>query len=251
MIKTILIDDELHCITALKNDLTKFCPEIDVVATCTSAKAGIMAINEHRPELIFLDVEMPVINGFEMLQLLDSSRIPHVIFSTAYQQFAIKAFRASAIDYLLKPIDRVELTQAVDRMKRILISKNSQFNQVNNLLENEKKTIEEQKIALPMRDGYDFIALGDILYCKADGAYTVIVLSNGKTILLSKQLGELEPTFPDHLFMRIHHSYLVNLRHISQFKKVDGGHLIMNNGDSLSVSRSRKDQLMQKLGLKS
>ncbi|MDQ0640270.1 two-component system LytT family response regulator [Pedobacter sp. W3I1] len=251
MIKTILIDDELHCIKALENDLVKFCPEIDVVATCTSAKAGIMAINEHRPELIFLDVEMPVMNGFEMLQLLDSSRIPHVIFSTAYQQFAIKALRASAIDYLLKPIDRVELKQAVDRATRLLSSENDQIRHVDNLLENQKMAVEQQKIALPMRDGYDFIALGDILYCKADGAYTLIVLSNGKTILLSKQLGELEPTFPDHLFARIHHSYLVNLRQISQFKKVDGAYLIMNNGDSLSVSRSKKEQLMQKLGLKS
>lgn len=250
MIRAILIDDELHCIEALQNDLLRFCPQVTIAATGSSAKEGIIAIHEHKPDLVFLDIEMPVINGFEMLKMLERATMPHIIFSTAHEKFAIDALRISAIDYLLKPIDRNELTRAIDRVEQMINAQKDQKRHISNLLENEKTIIEQQKIAVPVRDGYDFITLSDILYCKADGAYTIIKLLNDKSLLLSKQLGELELSFPGNIFLRIHHSYLVNVQHIRQFKKTEGTYLIMNNGDTLSVSRSRKEDIMVRLGIK-
>ena len=250
MINTVIIDDEPHCIETLQNDLLKFCPQVTIVAAASSAKEGIIAIQEHKPELVFLDVEMPVINGFEMLKMLHPSLMPHIIFSTAYEKFAIDALRISAIDYLLKPIDRIELTRAIDRVGQMIDSQKDQKQHISNLLENERTITEQQKIALPVRDGYDFVALNDILYCKADGAYTTIKLVNDKTLLMSKQLGELELSFPRNIFLRVHHSFLVNVQHIRQFKKTEGTYLIMNNGDTLSVSRSRKEEIMARLGIK-
>lgn len=249
MIKAIIIDDEPNCITALQNDIKMFCPEVTVTAGCHSAKEGLLCIKRDHPDLIFLDVEMPWMNGFEMLEILDKEINFQIIFTTAYDQFAAKAFRVSAVDYLLKPIDSNDLINAISKVKKALQDKEG-YHKISNLLQNTKAPAEQQRIAIPNREGYDFVPVNEIIYCKANGAYTDIILLNKKKLLLSKSLGETEELLPAEIFERIHHSLIVNAQHVTQYKKTSGSSIIMNNGDELNVAKSKKDQLLLRLGIK-
>ncbi|ARS40405.1 hypothetical protein CA265_12355 [Sphingobacteriaceae bacterium GW460-11-11-14-LB5] len=249
MINAIIIDDEAHCANVLNNDLKLYCPEIKVLDIAHSGLDGIRKIREHSPQVIFLDIEMQDMTGFEMLEIMGPSLQCKVIFTTAYAQFAIRALRINALDYLLKPIDVQELIQAVERIGRSIETDGNNIQQVQHAIANLKLPPEEQKLALPNRNGYDFIAPAEILYCKADGAYTEVYLTNGKTILLSKSLGEIETVLPPSLFVRIHHSCTININHISQFRKSEGASLVMSNGHQLGIARSKKDHLLRRIGL--
>ena len=249
MIDTIIIDDEMPCITALQHDIKMFCPQVNIVDTCHMAKEGLLSIKKHKPELVFLDIEMPVINGFELLEMLGRDVNFQLIFTTAYEHFAIKAFKVSAVDYLLKPIDSEDLIKAVARAETAIDAHQKMQQQIGNLLDNYQLAPEQQKIALPNRDGYDFIMPLEIVYCEAEGAYTRIMMKDGRRLLLSKSLGETESMLPASLFERIHHSYLINISQIRQLKKTEGTFLIMNDGTQLSVARSKKDQLMRRIGI--
>jgi len=249
MIRAIIIDDELNCIKTFQNDLKMFCPDVTVIDTCQSAKEGLLSIKHNKPDLIFLDIEMPWMNGFEMLELIDKEINFQIIFTTAYDQFAVKAFKVSAVDYLLKPVDSDDLLNAIEKVKKAM-RENEGKNNITNLLQNNKTPVEHQKIAIPNREGYEFVPVDEIIYCKANGAYTEIVLNYNKKILLSKPLGETEEMLPAELFERIHHSILVNIHHINQYKKTTGSYIIMNNGDELNVSKSKKEQLLIRLGVK-
>ncbi len=249
MIRAIIVDDELHCIKALQNDIRMFCPDVEIVDTCPSAKDAMLSIKRNEPDLVFLDVEMPWMNGFEMLEILDADIQFQVIFTTAYDQFAAKAFRVSAVDYLLKPIDSNDLISAVAKAKKAIDEKQG-TGHIKNLLLNSKMPVEKQRIAIPSRDGFDFVAVNEILYCKANGSYTEIILSNSKKLLLSKSLGETELMVPAEIFERVHHSLLVNIQYINQFKKSSGTFIVMVNGDELNVSKSKKEQLLLRLGIR-
>ncbi|HVX26234.1 MAG TPA: LytTR family DNA-binding domain-containing protein [Parafilimonas sp.] len=248
MISTIIIDDEQHCINSLSTDLAKHCPHVQIQATCNSAKEGIFAIKKFKPRLIFLDVEMPWMNGFEMLETFDHIDFC-IIFTTAYDKFAAKAFRISAVDYLLKPIDINDLKIAVKKAEEKILASEGTVN-IQNLLHNIKQPSQQQKIAFPQREGYEFIAAENILYCHAEGAYTYIHLTGNKKFLVSKTLGDVEEMLPSDIFIRIHHSIVINLQHITNFIRSDGGYVVMNNGEKLMVSKARKDALLQRLGLK-
>ncbi len=248
MIKAIIIDDELHCIKALQHDITMFCPQVTVMDSCRSAKDGLLSINRNAPDLVFLDVEMPWMNGFEMLELLPEINF-RIIFTTAYDQFAARAFRVSAVDYLLKPVDGNELQQAVEKAEKAM-KENQGNSHISNLLRNSKAPVSEQKIAIPTREGFDFFRVSDVLYCKASGSYTEIVVLDHKNILLSRSLGETEQLLPMEIFERIHHSYIVNIQHVKQFIRSSGSFVVMDNGHELSVSKSKKDQLLLRLGIK-
>lgn len=245
MINTIIIDDEVNSILSLQQDITMFCPEIAIVDTCSNGTEGILAIKRHQPDLIFLDLEMPLMNGFDMLEAIGPSDF-NIIFTTAYDQFAVKAFRVNALDYLLKPIDSHDLIDAVAKVK----ARQSKTPHITNFLEQLKQLSSPQKIPVPTRDGYELIAPEQIIYCKADGAYTHVFLENNRKLILSKSLGEATQLLPAGLFERIHHSFIVNLQHIVQFRKTDGTFIIMDNGDELSVSKSKREQLLLKLGIK-
>lgn len=247
MIKTIIIDDEQHCIKALLSDLQKNCPSIQILEACSSAKEGIMAIKKYAPDLIFLDVEMPWMNGFEMLDVLGDMSFS-IIFTTAHGEFAAKAFRISAVDYLLKPIDANDLKEAVLKVER-KISEGSGLQHISNLLQNMKQPSVQQKIALPQGGGYDFVDVASIIYCEAEGAYTKIFMQDKKKALVSRSLGDIEELLPPELFQRIHHSTLVNITCITQFFRTDGGFVVLNNHEKLSVSKARKDALIERLGL--
>ena len=248
MIRSIIIDDEQHCVRALLNDLQHNCPSVEVLDTCNSAKEGMMSIKKNKPDLIFLDVEMPWMNGFEMLELLgdfDAS----IIFTTAHDEFAAKAFRISAVDYLLKPVDANDLKTAVQKVERKMHEGGSLEN-ITNLLRNIKQPTQDQKIALPQREGYEFVEVSSILYCQAEGAYTKVWLDNKRSMLISRSLGDVEELLPADIFQRIHHSSLVNVSFISQFLRTDGGYVVLENGEKLAVSKSKKDSLLERLGLK-
>jgi two-component system LytT family response regulator len=248
MIKSIIIDDEQHCIDALKADLEKYCGNVEVSARCLSGKEGILAIKKHKPRLIFLDVEMPWMNGFEMLEMFDHIDFC-IIFTTAYDKFAAKAFRISAVDYLLKPVDVNDLKIAVKKAEEKILASEGTIN-IQNLLHNIRQPAQQQKIAFPKRDGYEFIAAENILYCNAEGAYTNIHLVGNKKFLVSRALGDVEEMLPADIFQRIHHSTIVNMRHITNLVRSDGGYVMLNNGEKLLISKAKKDALLQRLGLK-
>jgi two-component system, LytTR family, response regulator len=248
MIRSIIIDDEQHCIRALLNDIEKNCPAVEVLDTCNSAKEGMLSIKKNNPDLIFLDVEMPWMNGFEMLEVLGDVKFS-IIFTTAHDEFAAKAFRISAVDYLLKPIDSNDLKAAVQKVEKKM-DEGSSLKHISNLLSNMKQPSSNQKIALPQREGYEFVDVSSIIYCAAEGAYTKVLMTDKKNFLISRTLGDVEELLPPELFQRIHHSSLVNVEYISQFLRTDGGYVVLKNGEKLSVSKAKKEMLMARLGLK-
>lgn len=248
MIRAIIIDDEQDCIESLVFDLQKHCKTVEILETCTSPKNGLLSIKKHKPDLVFLDVQMPWMSGFEMLELLDEISFA-TIFTTAYDQFAAKAFRISAIDYLLKPIDPHDLKEAVKKASEKIQQKSGTDN-VTNLLQNIKKPEVNQRIAVPGREGYEFIEAGKIIYAKAEGSYTHIFLNDKRKLIISKTLSDIEEMLPAQHFQRIHHSTLVNLSHITHLFKTDGGFVVLDNGEKLIISKSKKERLMERLGLK-
>jgi|SRR5689334_17789623 len=248
MIRAIVIDDEQHCVKSLLIDLETNCPSIEVVATAFSAKEGIMAIKRLNPDLVFLDVEMPWMNGFEMLEIIGEVLFS-IIFTTAHDEFAARAFRISAVDYLLKPIDVSDLRVAVQKVEKKM-EEGSNLQHIANLLRNIHKPSAEQKIALPQREGYEFIDVSSIIHCEAEGAYTKVFIRERKAMLISRTLGDVEELLPPDMFQRIHHSTLININYISQFLRSDGGYVVLTSGEKLSVSKAKKEMLMARLGLK-
>ncbi len=248
MIRAIIIDDEPQNAAMLRKDITNYCPGVQVVAECHSAKEGIINIRKDKPDLIFLDIEMPWMNGFEMLEMIEEINFS-IIFTTAHDQFAAKAFRISAVDYLLKPIDAHDLEEAVKKAE-IKIQQQHGSRHIQNLLSNIKQPLSHQKIALPYKDGYEFVEVSHIIYCQAEGAYTKVFLDNRKYILVSKTLGDIEELLPPDLFIRIHHSTVVNLSCITHFVRTDGGYVKLQTGEQLVVSKSKKETVMERLGLK-
>lgn len=244
-LRAIIIDDELECIDFLANELGQYCPDVEVVESCDSGKDGVKAIVKHQPDMVFLDIDMPFVNGFDVIEMVPNIDF-QVIFTTAYDQYALKAFKISAIDYLLKPVQPPDLELAVDKVRRLKRRGNSQ-RQLDFLIEQirdiENNTV--KKIALPTFDGLEFVRLDDILYCQSDGAYTHVFFTSGKKMYISKPLRFLEDILCDYHFFRVHNSYIVNLNHVRKYSKTDGGILIMENGDQVRVSRSKKQELLK------
>lgn len=248
MINAVLIDDEQHCISSLVEDLTNNCPNVNITGRCNSGKDGIAAIKRLKPQLVFLDIEMPLMNGFEMLEALPKIDFC-IIFTTAYDRFAAKAFRISAVDYLLKPIDANDLVAAVQKAKEKIITDLGTTN-IENLLHNIRVPAEHHKVALPNSDGYEFAPVASILYCTAEGSYTRVVLKDKNSLLISKTLGDIEEMLPSESFIRIHHSTIVNLNEITHYSRTDGGYVVISTKEKLIVSKARKEALLLQLGLK-
>ena len=248
MIRAIIIDDEVNCIESLQFDLAKNCPEIEIVTACSSPKSGLLAIRQYNPDLVFLDVQMPWMNGFEMLEALGEINFA-IIFTTAFDQFAAKAFRLSAVDYLLKPIDVNDLKDAVKKASERIQQETGTAN-IHNLLHNIKKPEMRQRVAFAGREGYEFVEIENIIYANAEGAYTHVFLKDNRKLIISKTLSDIEEMLPAEMFQRIHHSTLVNLSHVTHFLKTDGGYVILDNGDKLVVSKSKRDSVLERLGLK-
>jgi len=244
MIRSILVDDEIHCLDTLSILLKEYCPEVQILERCASAKAALEAIDKLKPSLVFLDIEMPAMNGFELLEQFDE--IPFaVIFTTSYDQYAIKAIRFSALDYLLKPIDPKELITAVHKIetqKQLPVAE--QFEMLLNQVHHKTKAF--KKIAVPTSEGFELIYADQILRCEADDNYTHLFLKNKNKIVACRTLKEVEEQLEDFsYFVRIHHSYLVNINEVTKYVRGEGGYVIMSDGTSVNVSRSRKESLMK------
>jgi two-component system LytT family response regulator len=244
MIKAITIDDEGHCLETLSLLLKEYCPEIELLAQCKSALKGLEAIRLHNPELVFLDVEMPMMNGFQMLEQF--SEIPFaVIFTTSYDQYAIRAIRYSALDYLLKPIDPKELLLAIRKFTEH--RQDSLTEQIKHLLAQVNgKGGQFNRIAVPTVEGFEMIPADQVIRCEANDNYTHLFLQNQKKIITSRTLKEMEEQlscFP--YFVRVHHSYIINLNEVIRYVRGEGGYLSMSDGSTVNVSRSRKEALLK------
>ncbi len=246
MITAIIVDDEPYSCESLATLLERYCPDIKLVDICYSATDALKAINEQTPTLVFLDIEMPGMNGFEMLQQLPSINFS-IIFTTSYDQYAIKAIRFSALDYLLKPVDREELITAVDKALRR--SSHDTFPQQMELLLHKLQHPQSaiNKIAIPTMEGLQMIAVNSIISCASSSNYTIFSLKNKEKITASKTLKETEELLDEFSFVRVHHSFIVNINEIEKYIKGDGGYLIMSDGLTIDVSRSRKEFLLKKL----
>jgi two-component system LytT family response regulator len=245
MIKAIIVDDEPYCCEALDALLNRYCPQVKVVGICYSGKEALLEIKEQKPQLLFLDIEMPQMNGFELLQKIPDPDF-ELIFTTSYDQYAIKAIRFSALDYLLKPIDREELQSAVQKV--IFRSHRPITQQLEILLEKIHAPASHiNKVAMPTIEGLQMVTVDSIINCEADSNYTVILLKNKRKITVSRTLKEIEEILEDYSFARVHHSYLVNLNEVEKYIKGEGGYLIMSDGSTVDVARSKKEMLLKKL----
>jgi len=244
MIKAILIDDEVHCLETLSILLKEYCPDVQIVDQCRSAKKGLEAIEKMKPDLVFLDIEMPAMNGFEMLEQF--TEIPFaIIFTTSYDQYAIKAIRFSALDYLLKPIDPKELVNAVKKVQEQRhLPMAEQFQML--LKQIQDKDHHFNKIAVPTAEGFELIPADQVIRCEADDNYTHLFIKSNRKIIACRTLKEMEEQLHDFsFFVRVHHSYLVNLNEVTKYIRGEGGYLVMSDGSVVNVSRSRKDSLMK------
>jgi len=246
MVRCIVVDDEFKSRESLKILLEDFCGNANVLALCQNVEEGVIAIKEHNPDVVFLDIQMQSETGFDLLTKVKPINF-EVIFTTAHSDYAIKAFKFSAIDYLLKPIDIEELKKAVEKVERKL-----NFNisaRLEQLVQNLKPTSgQNHKLALPTLDGLIFVKIVDIIYCEASSNYTQIFTHDGKKHVVSRTLKEYEELLADHDFFRIHNSFLINLNSIKKYVRGEGGYVIMTNDVSLDVSKRKKGAFLSKLG---
>jgi len=245
MITATIVDDEPYSCETLATLLERYCPDVKVLDICYSAASALKSINEQKPQLLFLDIEMPHMNGFELLEKLPDIGF-ELVFTTSYDQYAIKAFRFSALDYLLKPIDQDDLRKAVQ--KAVNSTSHVSQEQIKVLLEKLNHPAQVvNKIAIPTLEGLQMILVESIINCEADRNYTIINTKSKLKIVASKTLKEVEELLEDYPFIRVHHSHIVNLNEVERYVKGEGGYLLMSNGSNIDVSRSRKEFLLKKL----
>ena len=249
MIKALIVDDEIKARNILHHYIVNFIPEIKEVRQANGVDAALAVIPAYNPDIVFLDVEMPHKNGFDMLVALEDLSFD-VIFTTAYNQYAIQAIRFSALDYLLKPVDPDELKLAVERHLEKRESGQSKKKLYDNLVSNiEQKEIRAFKIAVPSTEGVHFFMVDDIIRLEADRSYTYIHLLNKRPFIASKTLKHFEEMLDDFQFIRTHKSHLVNPRHITRITS-DNEHLLLTDGSKIEVSRRKKDEVLQQLHLR-
>jgi two-component system LytT family response regulator len=248
MIRAIIIDDEPLAIESLEIILKKKCrDDVQIIATSNSPHLGKSLIEEHKPDLVFLDIEMPGLSGIDLVRSFKNPAF-RIVFITAFDAYAIEALRLSAIDYLLKPVEAGEIISVVAKIKtEIRKNENLLSLQLQNLekLFSQSFGSSESRIGIAMSDKIVFINISDILYCEAKGVYTNIYLRDGKKIISSKPLGDFESQLRTQKFFRIHHSTLINLNHIKEFQRFNGGYVVMQNDIKLEVSHRKRKGFLE------
>lgn len=242
MLRTVLIDDEPDSIRLMRLNLERYFPQTTILETFTDSTKALEQIPSLQPDLLFLDIEMPVMNGFELLEKLPGLNFS-VVFVTAYNQFAIRAFRFNALDYLVKPVNKEELGLAVARAEK---QQHLHIDQLH-ILQQQLRKGQITKIAIPSHTGVSFIDIKDILYVEASGNYAQIVLLEQQKLLISKTLKDIQDVLEEHQFLRIHRQYIINLNQVKHFNRNESL-LTMVSGDLLPVSRSLKDVLVGQYG---
>lgn len=244
--KTVLIDDEVNALEALEWKLNRYAKDLQIIK-CDSPLKGIEVINREKPDLVFLDIEMPEMDGFSMLKEL-SYRDFKLIFTTAHDEFALKAIKVSAIDYLLKPVDKDELITALEKVESSM-KENNLEDKLQSLFSNLGPQKSTDKINIAADGKIYLLDQEEVVMLKSDKSYTTIYLTNERSLLVSKTLKEVEKKFDFPQFFRVHNSYLININHVKEYLKSLGGELIMSNGMSASISRNKKSELIERLAL--
>jgi two-component system LytT family response regulator len=245
-IKSIIVDDESKSRNNLKQLLSEYCPAVEVIAEADSAANALILIAELQPDLLFLDIEMGELSGFDLLKLLNGKQTFELIFVTAYDNYGIQAVKACAIDYLLKPINILELSNAVDQAIK-QIGPKRENERLKELVANIDRKDDEQKIAVPLADKIEFIAVSKIVRLEAEGNYTHFYLDGQKHFLVCKTLKEYQELLESHQFIRSHQSHLINYRKIAAYIKTDGGYIAMEDGSRVPISRQKREEVLAKI----
>ncbi|MBE0648476.1 MAG: response regulator transcription factor [Bacteroidales bacterium] len=243
MIRALIIDDEQEGRNTLVNMLSSFCKNVEIVGMAEDVKSGLLAIEKEKPELVFLDIHMPDGTGFDLLQQIPEVNFK-VVFVTAFDQYAMKAIKFSALDYILKPAEPEQLIDAVAKLKQHPSDFGMISKQISTLFRNKNGF---ERITLPTFEGLRFIVLKDIIRCEADNNYTNFFLSSGEKVLVTRTLKEYDETLSGLDFIRVHQSHLVNSKYIDRYIKGDGGSIIMTDGSNVEVSRRRKEDFLKKM----
>ncbi|MCO6494994.1 MAG: response regulator transcription factor [Bacteroidetes bacterium] len=244
MLKTIIIDDEKNVREVLSKLLADYCPDVKVEAVADNIEEGVQAIKELQPDLVFLDIEFPQSSGFELINEFKNEEFD-IIFISGHQEYALKAFKTEAVDYLLKPFNVEELEAAVNKV--LTKRKKAETVRYADVFLQKWSGSQDRQIALTSSDGLLFVKVKDIIYCKGDGAYTYFYIQDADRITVSKNLKEFEELLKDMGFYRVHKSYLINLNQMKKYVRGDGGYVIMKNGDSVDVSKRRKEGFLSNL----
>ena len=242
MTTCVIIDDEAKNIKLLQNMLQVHCVDVKILATDTIAKNGVLLIEELQPQLVFLDIEMPHLNGFDLLKKLEPVNF-EVIFVTAFSNYAVEAFEHRATGYITKPINAEKLVTAVNTASKRIEERNINKN-LFSLLEQNTRHITPDKIPLSTSNGLVFVKLADIMYCESSGNYTNFYLSDAKKIMVSRQLGEYEKLLSETSFIRIHDKYIIQLAYIKEYIKGSGGSILLENGQEIPVATRRKEEFL-------
>lgn len=249
MFKAILVDDERMSLEVLAIKLRKLAPEIEILATFQSSEEAVVGIRQLKPDVLFLDIEMPQMDGFTLLRRLEPYTF-EVVFTTAYTQYAIEAIRQSALDFLLKPVREIELSSALQRLEKKLLNQQAASNGASPVL----SLIQFNKIAVPSLKGVTFVPIQDIVWLESDSNYTVFHLANvngtlPRKIVASRTLKEFENILTSAQFLRVHRSALINLLRVKEYVRGEGGTAIMDDGSEVEVARGEKKGFLEKLGL--
>lgn len=238
----IIVDDEKNSREVLETMLKKHCPEVTVLGSCSGGEEFLNRMRNETPDILFLDIEMPGMNGFELLEHIGRSEF-EIIFTTSYSEYAIKAIKHSALDYLLKPIDKDELIEAVQKAGRQKASLSS--SRIEHLLQllDLKKT--SRRFAVSTSEGMTILNAADIVYCESEGPYCKFYFASNKTLIASKTLKETEEALQGTDFCRIHNSYLVNMNFVERYIRGEGGEVVLTTGRKLPVSRTKKQEFLQ------
>lgn len=241
-LRTIIIDDEPDSLKLLQLQLAQSCPQVEVITAYTSSIKAANEIESLQPDLLFLDIEMPVIDGFELLNKISHLSFS-VIFITAYNQYALKAFRFNALDYLVKPIDTTDLLEAVAKAEKKIKPNSTQLSLLQRQMRGEIAT----KIAIAGQNGVSFIELNEIVFAEASNNYSKLILTDKRIFILSKTLKDVQEVLEESHFLRVHRQYIINLNHVKQFNRNESI-LTMDNGEHLPIARNQKERLIEKYG---
>jgi two-component system LytT family response regulator len=246
--KCVIVDDEFKSRESLKAIIEKFCEGLSVAAVCQNGEEAIAAIDTVKPDIVFMDIQLQRETGFEILEKLDKVQF-EIIFTTAYSEFAIKAFKFSAIDYLLKPIDINDLKVSIDKARRRIVGNISE--RIAELGQNLRaNTFKHSRLAIPASDGLVFVNVDQILYCEATGNYTNIHMQDNRKYVVSRTLKEYEDLLEDQDFFRIHNSFLINLNSLKQYIRGEGGQVVLTNDKTLDVSKAKKKGFLERIKMK-
>ncbi len=245
ILRAILIDDELSSLENLQEKLKEYCPAVKVIAAVQKPEEAILLINHHKPDVLFLDIEMPRMSGFRLLEELGDYDA-EIVFTTAYNHFAIEAMRLSAFDYLVKPISITDLQNAVNRL---IQQRSRQTKERLNVLKqsiNENKS-QENKIAVPTNEGLEFVVIKNIIRIESSSNYSRLYFTNGQSLFVTKLLKDFEELLLPYRFFRVHNSHVINLNYIRKYIRGEGGQVVMDNGDVVDVSRRKKEEFLSLL----